>query len=157
SCASASTWLSARPQGYRNEQFLAERKEARPVTNPSADDARPATAGRAPAPGSGQPGADDAAPAETEAPAETAAVQAEAAAAQAETAAADAEAAAAQAETVFAQAPATAGGNGDQPLLRLVGLGKNFGPVRALTDINLDVPAGQVTALVGDNGAGKST
>jgi ABC-type sugar transport system ATPase subunit len=29
--------------------------------------------------------------------------------------------------------------------------------VRALTDIDLDVPAGQVTALVGDNGAGKST
>ncbi|HEY3646930.1 MAG TPA: ATP-binding cassette domain-containing protein [Streptosporangiaceae bacterium] len=47
--------------------------------------------------------------------------------------------------------------NGDEPLLRLVGVGKNFGPVRALTDINLDVPVGQVTALVGDNGAGKST
>jgi ABC-type sugar transport system ATPase subunit len=29
--------------------------------------------------------------------------------------------------------------------------------VQALTDINLDVPAGSVTALVGDNGAGKST
>ena len=53
--------------------------------------------------------------------------------------------------------PATAGANGDEPLLRLVGVGKDFGPVRALTDINLDVPAGQVTALVGDNGAGKST
>ena len=36
-------------------------------------------------------------------------------------------------------------------------MGKNFGPVRALTDVNLDVPVGQVTALVGDNGAGKST
>jgi D-xylose transport system ATP-binding protein len=43
------------------------------------------------------------------------------------------------------------------PLLRLRDLGKNFGPVRALTDINLDIPEGQVTALVGDNGAGKST
>jgi D-xylose transport system ATP-binding protein len=42
-------------------------------------------------------------------------------------------------------------------LLRLHGVGKSFGPVRALTDINLDIPAGQVTALVGDNGAGKST
>jgi ABC-type sugar transport system ATPase subunit len=42
-------------------------------------------------------------------------------------------------------------------LLRLAGVGKNFGPVRALTDIDLDVPLGQVTALVGDNGAGKST
>jgi ABC-type sugar transport system ATPase subunit len=126
------------------------------VTNPSADDARPATAGRAPAPDPGQPGAryPGAGP---EDPAETAAVQAEAAAAQAEAAAAEAEADAAQAETAFARAPVTAAANGDQPLLRLVGVGKNFGPVRALTDVNLDVPAGQVTALVGDNGAGKST
>ncbi|HEX8005147.1 MAG TPA: ATP-binding cassette domain-containing protein, partial [Trebonia sp.] len=58
--------------------------------------------------------------------------------------------------------PATAGrapsGAGEQgPLLRLRGVGKSFGPVRALTDIDLDIPAGQVTALVGDNGAGKST
>jgi ABC-type sugar transport system ATPase subunit len=29
--------------------------------------------------------------------------------------------------------------------------------VQALSGINLDIPAGQVTALVGDNGAGKST
>ena len=43
------------------------------------------------------------------------------------------------------------------PLLRLRGIGKNFGPVRALTDIDIEIPAGQVTALVGDNGAGKST
>jgi D-xylose transport system ATP-binding protein len=47
--------------------------------------------------------------------------------------------------------------NDAEPLLQLRGIGKNFGPVHALTDINLDVPAGQVTALVGDNGAGKST
>ena len=58
--------------------------------------------------------------------------------------------------------PATAGRTSSatedtEPLLRLRGIGKNFGPVRALTDINLDIPAGQVTALVGDNGAGKST
>jgi ABC-type sugar transport system ATPase subunit len=44
-----------------------------------------------------------------------------------------------------------------QPLLQLRGIGKRFGPVQALTDIDLDVPAGEVTALVGDNGAGKST
>jgi ABC-type sugar transport system ATPase subunit len=43
------------------------------------------------------------------------------------------------------------------PLLRLRGIGKNFGPVQALSGIDLDIPAGQVTALVGDNGAGKST
>jgi ABC-type sugar transport system ATPase subunit len=39
----------------------------------------------------------------------------------------------------------------------LRGIGKNFGPVHALTGIDLDIPAGQVTALVGDNGAGKTT
>ena len=43
------------------------------------------------------------------------------------------------------------------PLLRLRDIGKAFGPVQALTGIDLDVPAGQVTALVGDNGAGKTT
>ena len=45
----------------------------------------------------------------------------------------------------------------DQPLLQLRGIGKSFGPVQALTGVDLDIPAGQVTALVGDNGAGKST
>jgi ABC-type sugar transport system ATPase subunit len=44
----------------------------------------------------------------------------------------------------------------DAPLLELRGLTKNFGPVQALTDVDLVVPNGQVTALVGDNGAGKS-
>jgi ABC-type sugar transport system ATPase subunit len=45
---------------------------------------------------------------------------------------------------------------GAQPLLRLRGLSKNFGPVQALTGVDLDVRAGEVTALVGDNGAGKT-
>src|SRR5215469_5840669 len=44
-----------------------------------------------------------------------------------------------------------------QSLLRLRGVGKNFGPVQALSGVDLDIPPGQVTALVGDNGAGKST
>ena len=44
----------------------------------------------------------------------------------------------------------------DEPLLKVRGLYKSFGAVQALTDVNLDVPAGQVTALSGDNGAGKS-
>src|SRR5438874_2979094 len=43
-----------------------------------------------------------------------------------------------------------------EPLLRLRGVSKHFGAVRALVDVDLDVPAGQVTALAGDNGAGKS-
>jgi ABC-type sugar transport system ATPase subunit len=45
---------------------------------------------------------------------------------------------------------------GSGPLLELRGLEKRFGPVRALRGVDLEVPAGQVTALVGDNGAGKS-
>ncbi len=44
-----------------------------------------------------------------------------------------------------------------QPLLSLRGISKNFGAVQALIEVDLDIPAGQVTALIGDNGAGKST
>ncbi|MEY2567445.1 MAG: hypothetical protein QOE35_1974 [Actinomycetota bacterium] len=46
--------------------------------------------------------------------------------------------------------------DGARPLLSLRGVSKSFGPVRALVDVDLDLPAGQVTALAGDNGAGKS-
>src|ERR1700674_3260472 len=43
-----------------------------------------------------------------------------------------------------------------EPLLKVRGLEKHFGPVQALYNVDLDLPAGQGTALCGDNGAGKS-
>src|SRR5258708_10176413 len=48
------------------------------------------------------------------------------------------------------------GGDGVEPLLKLRGIDKHFGPVQALYGVDLDLPAGQVTGLCGDNGAGKS-
>ena len=45
----------------------------------------------------------------------------------------------------------------DQPVLELRGVNKSFGPVEVLRGVDLTVRNGQVTALVGDNGAGKST
>ena len=44
-----------------------------------------------------------------------------------------------------------------KPILSLRNITKKFGAVSAMTDIELDVHAGEVVALVGDNGAGKST
>lgn len=41
--------------------------------------------------------------------------------------------------------------------LRTVGISKSFGPVSVLKSIDFVAPPGKVTALVGDNGAGKST
>jgi D-xylose transport system ATP-binding protein len=45
----------------------------------------------------------------------------------------------------------------DQPLLKLRGINKHFGPVQVLQGVDFEARAGEVTALVGDNGAGKST
>ncbi|WP_210576247.1 ATP-binding cassette domain-containing protein [Streptomyces sp. GESEQ-4] len=43
------------------------------------------------------------------------------------------------------------------PLLTLRGVSKRFGVVEVLSDVELEIRAGQVVALLGDNGAGKST
>src|ERR1700674_5525928 len=43
-----------------------------------------------------------------------------------------------------------------EPLLKLRGVEKHFGPVQALYNVDLDLPVGHITALCGDNGAGKS-
>ncbi len=54
-------------------------------------------------------------------------------------------------------APGDSPGDGTPTLLRLEGISKSFGPVRALTGVDLEIPAAKVTALIGDNGAGKSS
>ena len=43
------------------------------------------------------------------------------------------------------------------PLLEARGLSRSFGHVRALNNAYFDINAGEVVALIGDNGAGKST
>ena len=54
------------------------------------------------------------------------------------------------------QPPVADAAAGTEPLLRLRGISKHFGAVQALYGVDLDLPAGYVTALCGDNGAGKS-
>jgi D-xylose transport system ATP-binding protein len=44
-----------------------------------------------------------------------------------------------------------------EPRLRMRGISKSFGAVRALYQVDFEVYAGEVVGLVGDNGAGKST
>jgi simple sugar transport system ATP-binding protein len=43
------------------------------------------------------------------------------------------------------------------PLLSLHGIGKSYGGVQAVRDVDLSIAAGAVVALCGDNGAGKSS
>ena len=42
-------------------------------------------------------------------------------------------------------------------VMRVVGLDKSYGGLRAVDSVSLDVDRGEILALVGDNGAGKST
>ena len=42
-------------------------------------------------------------------------------------------------------------------LLRLEGVGKSFGGLRAVHDVSLALPQGRLAALIGPNGAGKTT
>ncbi|MER5495191.1 ATP-binding cassette domain-containing protein [Streptomyces sp. NPDC002454] len=48
-------------------------------------------------------------------------------------------------------------GTESAPLIRLEGVGKHYGTIRALEGVSLEVHAGGITCVLGDNGAGKST
>ena len=45
----------------------------------------------------------------------------------------------------------------EQPVVKMEGISKNFGAVKALDDVTIIVQRGEVLGIVGDNGAGKST
>jgi branched-chain amino acid transport system ATP-binding protein len=45
----------------------------------------------------------------------------------------------------------------NSPLLKIEGLQSGYGDVQVLWGIDLEVPAGEITCIVGSNGAGKST
>lgn len=47
--------------------------------------------------------------------------------------------------------------NHEVPIIQLTGIGKSYGNINALRDISLSVRRGEVTCVLGDNGAGKSS
>ncbi|MFF8788231.1 ATP-binding cassette domain-containing protein [Streptomyces sp. NPDC015125] len=48
-------------------------------------------------------------------------------------------------------------GTGDGPALTLHGITKRYGPVTALSEVDLDIAPGEIVGLLGHNGAGKTT
>ena len=58
-------------------------------------------------------------------------------------------------DTIASHAPRTV--QKGAPLVEMEGVGKSYGPIRALEGVNLRVNAGEVACVLGDNGAGKST
>jgi branched-chain amino acid transport system ATP-binding protein len=53
--------------------------------------------------------------------------------------------------------PASTSADGAEPILRLRGVGRRFGGVIAVSDVDLDVRRGERRAILGPNGAGKTT
>src|SRR5689334_13050547 len=47
--------------------------------------------------------------------------------------------------------------SGSDPLVRLEGVNKHFGPLHVLKDIDLSVARGEVVVVIGPSGSGKST
>jgi branched-chain amino acid transport system ATP-binding protein len=58
---------------------------------------------------------------------------------------------------VTAPASKAAEASGAEPVLRLRGIGRRFGGVRACVDVDLEVFPGERRAILGPNGAGKTT